>query len=363
MSPHPSALPPSPSLALLANLAKGLRKAHVAGDPDACRRILTHHPKFASTDQRAVAGSEMSLRDAQLVIAREHGFENWAELKRQVQSKQDARNRAEHAAENPTMVTQTVPFFAVSDMQRSLTHYVDRLGFKMTNKWVDDGKLRWCWLEHGRAALMLQEHRTDGHNARVFEGRCGEGTEFACTTEEGGAAAGRGGEGTRPFAALAPFTDHDGYTLLADDGALSPNSVISEPLANFVPVLSVTNLEQSLRYYTEGLAYEEIDRWTEGGHLRACRLRRDEVAVVLRQESSPLAHPDRRGQGVNIFHLCEDALSFYREVTARGIRVSEPYVGNRMWVAGLTDPDGYRLSFESPTDVPEEKKLSDLETA
>ena len=83
-------------------------------------------------------------------------------------------------------------------------------------------------------------------------------------------------------------------------------------------MLSVTNLEQSLRYYTEGLAYEEIDRWTEGGHLRACRLRRDEVAVVLRQESSPLAHPDRRGQGVNIFHLCEDALSFYREVTARG---------------------------------------------
>jgi hypothetical protein len=27
----------------------------------------------------------------------------------------------------------------------------------------------------------------------------------------------------------------------------------------------------------------------------------------------------------------------------------------------LSDPDGYHLEFESPTDVPEETKLSDLE--
>jgi len=31
-----------------------------------------------------------------------------------------------------------------------------------------------------------------------------------------------------------------------------------------------------------------------------------------------------------------------------------------MWVTHLDDPDGYRVEFESPTDVPEETKLSDL---
>ena len=30
-----------------------------------------------------------------------------------------------------------------------------------------------------------------------------------------------------------------------------------------------------------------------------------------------------------------------------------------MWVTILTDPDGYKLDFESPTDVPEETVYSD----
>jgi hypothetical protein len=29
------------------------------------------------------------------------------------------------------------------------------------NKWIDEGKLRWCWLEIGDAALMLQESRLE----------------------------------------------------------------------------------------------------------------------------------------------------------------------------------------------------------
>ena len=37
-----------------------------------------------------------------------------------------------------------------------------------------------------------------------------------------------------------------------------------------------------------------------------------------------------------------------------GIGASRPFVGNNLWVTSLTDPDGYRLDFESPTDVPEE---------
>ena len=54
-------------------------------------------------------------------------------------------------------------------------------------------------------------------------------------------------------------------------------------------------------------------------------------------------------------------MAFYKEVMSRGIEASEPQVGNNMWVTGLTDPDGYRLYFESATDVPEETKLSEVE--
>ncbi len=71
--------------------------------------------------------------------------------------------------------------------------------------------------------------------------------------------------------------------------------------------------------------------------------------------------PDGKvGEGVTICFLCSDALQFYREVAARGIEAAEPFVGNRMWVTSLTDPDGYRLDFESDTEVPEGTRLGEV---
>jgi hypothetical protein len=109
----------------------------------------------------------------------------------------------------------------------------------MTNKWIDEGKLRWCWLQRGGAALMLQEFKKEGHHAWVPEGKL--------------------------------------------------------------------------------------------------------------------------GVGVSIYFICEDALAIYREVTSRGIQASKPFVGNGMWVTSLSDPDGYRIEFESYTDVPEETEYSEQE--
>jgi lactoylglutathione lyase len=136
-------------------------------------------------------------------------------------------------------IKQAVPFFGVSNIDQSLRYYVDGLGFQMTIKWVDEGKLRWCWLQHGGAALMLQEF------------------------------------------------------------------------------------------------------WADGRH-----------------DPPPIG---KLGQGVSVYFICENALAFYREVTSRGIRAAEPFVGNGMWVTSLSDPDGYNLHFESPTDAPEEAKYSGQE--
>jgi hypothetical protein len=66
----------------------------------------------------------------------------------------------------------------------------------------------------------------------------------------------------------------------------------------------------------------------------------------------------RLGQGVSVCFICGDALAVYRDVTSRGVAAERPYVGNRLWVTSLRDPDGYRLDFESPTDVPEETVYS-----
>jgi lactoylglutathione lyase len=63
-------------------------------------------------------------------------------------------------------VKQAVPFFGVTDMEASLRFYVDGLGFEMKRWWIPDDedshyardrKVRWCWLQRGDAAVMLQE--------------------------------------------------------------------------------------------------------------------------------------------------------------------------------------------------------------
>ena len=65
------------------------------------------------------------------------------------------------------------------------------------------------------------------------------------------------------------------------------------------------------------------------------------------------------GLGVSVCFQCEDAIAYYKELQSRRIEAQRPFVGNRMWVTNVTDPDGYNLSFESMTDAPEESEWSE----
>src|SRR4051812_37742246 len=80
-------------------------------------------------------------------------------------------------------VRQAVPFFNVTDMEASLRFYVDGLGFRITNQWTPDGRIRWCRLELDAVAVMLQEYWNDGkHGAGAPTGKRGEGASvcFMC---------------------------------------------------------------------------------------------------------------------------------------------------------------------------------------
>ena len=81
-------LPPNPSLNLLSNLARQVQKQHRSGDSSVYQRIREHHPAHASAPDEVLAEATLSLRDAQLIIAREHGFDSWTDLKRHVQTLQ-----------------------------------------------------------------------------------------------------------------------------------------------------------------------------------------------------------------------------------------------------------------------------------
>jgi lactoylglutathione lyase len=134
-----------------------------------------------------------------------------------------------------------------------------------------------------------------------------------------------------------------------------------------VPFFNVHDIEVSVRFYVEGLGFSITREWTPEGKLRWCSLQHGEAEIMLQEfwkgdDRHPANVPtEKLGMGVSICFFCQDALALYREFTARGIEASEPYVGNGMWVTSLSDPDGYRIGFESFTDVPEDTLLSEYD--
>jgi hypothetical protein len=79
-------LPVRPDLEQYKKQAKELLKSVRAGDADARRRIDTHRPRSTPTDRlKAAPTKEPVLADAQLVIAREHGFDSWPKFAKQIE--------------------------------------------------------------------------------------------------------------------------------------------------------------------------------------------------------------------------------------------------------------------------------------
>jgi len=147
---------------------------------------------------------------------------------------------------------------------------------------------------------------------------------------------------------------------------MTAEAVVKSNVKQAVPLLNVTDIETSLRFYVGGLGAVVTKQWIPEGRVRWCWLQVDDAALMLQEywrEGRPGGVPEGRlGQGVSICFMCDDAIALYRELVSRGIAANRPFVGNGMWVTSVSDPDGYQLEFESLTDVAEETVYSDEPT-
>lgn len=144
--------------------------------------------------------------------------------------------------------------------------------------------------------------------------------------------------------------------------------IVAANVKQAVPFFGITNMESSLRFYVDGLGFKIKHQWIPDrdehypadGKIRWCWLELGNAAIML-QEFSPGRRPTQPlGIGASVSFTCEDALALYREFKSRGIQtLQRPFVGNRLWVVPVTDPDGYRMEFASPTDAPEESELEE----
>lgn len=116
-----------------------------------------------------------------------------------------------------------------------------------------------------------------------------------------------------------------------------------------VPFLWVTDIEKSVAFYVDGLGFKVNNKWEPDGKLRWCWLQHGGAALMLQedQEGKPVA--SKRGVGLKLYFICEDANLVYEQAKERGIAASDIEVGNGMDFTDITDLDGYKLCFESPT--------------
>ena len=78
-------LPSHPNLDHLRHQAKDLFKNHAAFTPSTAQQIREFHPRFHQATDAEIFAAHLRLSDAQLVIAREHGYASWTKLKAQLE--------------------------------------------------------------------------------------------------------------------------------------------------------------------------------------------------------------------------------------------------------------------------------------
>ena len=82
-------LPAWPSLEHLRNQAKDLLKSYRAGHTPALVRFREALPRLSELPDDRLARLSLSLRDAQRVIAAEHGFANWSDLRTHIERREN----------------------------------------------------------------------------------------------------------------------------------------------------------------------------------------------------------------------------------------------------------------------------------
>ena len=79
-------VPTRPNLEQYKKQAKDILKSYRTGDVPTLERIKQHHPRFGKLPDAELRGARFALADAQLILAREHGFESWPRFAKHVEA-------------------------------------------------------------------------------------------------------------------------------------------------------------------------------------------------------------------------------------------------------------------------------------
>jgi catechol 2,3-dioxygenase-like lactoylglutathione lyase family enzyme len=133
-------------------------RALTSAPPKGDRMNDEQYKKMARRLRTDLADSGVAVSHSQAleIVAHQHGARDWNTLAAGIDRAPAAPVRLDRAAD-AVQVHEIVPFLHPVSMERSLAFYRDLLGFRIALSWPSPDDVRWCRLEHGHAALMLQE--------------------------------------------------------------------------------------------------------------------------------------------------------------------------------------------------------------
>jgi predicted enzyme related to lactoylglutathione lyase len=121
-------------------------------------------------------------------------------------------------------------------------------------------------------------------------------------------------------------------------------------LRAFTPSLTVDDLGQSVRFYTDVLGFIVSERWEEGGKLLGVMLKAGVCQIGLSQDDWAQGRDRKKGVGIRLYcDTAQDVDALAARIKGAGGRLTREPV-NEMGGRSLSvdDPDGYHLTVNQP---------------
>ena len=106
----------------------------------------------------------------------------------------------------------------------------------------------------------------------------------------------------------------------------------------------------TIKWFTDILGFKVLERWERDGEFRGASLGSGDIMINIGQDDWKMGRDRVKGQGVRLYITTNTNIDKYAaDIKARGGQLDqEPVDGWGTRSFGVSDPDGYKITFMSP---------------
>ena len=115
--------------------------------------------------------------------------------------------------------------------------------------------------------------------------------------------------------------------------------------------LTVSDLQKSIKFYTDGLGFEIVYRYEHEGTLKYVRMQGGNVTMGIGQDDFAKGRDRKKGVGMRFwFTTKQDLDALAAQIKAAGFEIARGPAPTDWGSTELAvvDPDGFNISFEKP---------------